>query len=92
MCLDIAKINDRISNRKPRPFIQLKLLRESRRAGCMTQMDTMHSEMLKAVVHNSFNILVSHESDYFKVVITYLQNDEDLLIIVHIPYLKIKEL
>ena len=24
MCLDIAEINDKISKRKPRPFIQLK--------------------------------------------------------------------
>ena len=55
------------------------------------QMETMHKEVLKAADdNNGLNSLVTHTSDYFQVEITYLRNDEDLLIIVHIPCIKIK--
>ena len=52
----------------------------------------MHKEVLKAAEDNRLNSLVTHTSDYFQVEITYLRNDEDLLIIVHVPCIKIKEL
>jgi hypothetical protein len=56
------------------------------------QMEVMHQEVLKAAQDDGLNSLVTHTSDYFQVEITYLRNDEDLLIIVHVPCIKIKEL
>ena len=52
----------------------------------------MHKEVLKAAYNDGLNSLVTRTSDYFKVEITYLRNDEDLLIIVPVPCIKIKEL
>ena len=56
------------------------------------QMEIMHKEVLKAAADDGLNSLVQHTSDYFQVEVTYLRNDEDLLIIVHVPCIKIKEL
>ena len=52
----------------------------------------MHRDVLKAADDDGLYSLVTHTSGYFQVEITYLRNDEDLLIIVHVSCIKIKEL
>ena len=52
----------------------------------------MHKEVLIAAADGGLNSLVTQTSDYFQVEITYLRNVENLLIIVQVPCIKIKEL
>lgn len=56
------------------------------------QMALMHSQVETAAAVDNLNSLIQHTSDYFQVEVTYLRNDEDLIIIVHVPCIKIKEL
>ena len=56
------------------------------------QMNIMHMEVEKVAEYEELNNLAQKTSDYYQIEVTYTRTEDDIVIIVHVPCIKIKQL
>ena len=56
------------------------------------QINIIHSEVEQAAAYEGLNNLAAKTSDYFQVEVTYVRSEDDIVIIVHVPCIKVKGL